>query len=75
MPRPAWPPAWKPHSAHRRRPTPSRLQPATPPSRRVSRALRWCHAHDPGAVAPLVAFAAWHVDHERSLVRTGMYRR
>ena len=42
---------------------------------RVSRALRWCHAHDPGAVAPLVAFAAWHLDHERSLLRTGMYRR
>ena len=42
---------------------------------RASRALRWCHAHDPGAVAPLVAFAAWHLDHERSLLRTGMYKR
>jgi len=42
---------------------------------RVSRALRWCHAHDPGAVGPLVAFAAWHLDHEQSLLRTGMYRR
>jgi hypothetical protein len=44
---------------------------------RVSAALRWCDEHDAGddAVAPLVAFAVWHLESELALLRTGMFRR
>ncbi len=42
---------------------------------RVSRALRWCDEHeaDEAVRAPLTDFARWHLQHELSLLRTGMF--
>jgi hypothetical protein len=42
---------------------------------RVSTALRWCAEHGADrATGPLVEFAVWHLDRERALLRTGMFR-
>lgn len=42
---------------------------------RVSAAIRWCDDHpgEHGARTPLIEFARWHLDHELTLLRTGMF--
>jgi hypothetical protein len=40
---------------------------------RVSTGLRWCDRHGrDDAAAPLIDFAAWHVEHESARLRTGI---